>query len=271
MPVSTKKYGSWALIAGAAQGIGKAYVLELARRGFNLVLIDNKEDVLDQLKDHLSTHFEVETLKIGLNLKKRDAHLTILEKTEQLDIGLFIYNAAYGPVKPFWNHQSDELDNYIDINCRTPLQLIYHFGERFKNRKYSGILLMSSIAGFMGESLIAPYAATKGFNTILAEGLHHELKKDNIDVMVCCAGATKTPNYLSTKPQHGLIKPSEHPPELVAKKALKHFGKTSLYIPGRGNRFTIFLLNRLLGRKLGSRIMSKTMEKTYAHVVSNEE
>ena len=54
---------------------------------------------------------------------------------------------------------------------------------------------MSSLAGSQGSPKIATYAASKAFNTILAEGLWEELRDKGIDVVASCAGAIRTPGY----------------------------------------------------------------------------
>nr|XP_015195955.1 PREDICTED: very-long-chain 3-oxoacyl-CoA reductase-B-like [Lepisosteus oculatus] len=41
-----KVYGQWAVVTGATSGIGKAYAIELARRGLDLVLISRSEKKL---------------------------------------------------------------------------------------------------------------------------------------------------------------------------------------------------------------------------------
>ncbi len=50
-PVTTHRYGkdSWAVVTGCTEGIGKALALELARRGFNLVLIGRNKSKLEDM------------------------------------------------------------------------------------------------------------------------------------------------------------------------------------------------------------------------------
>ena len=79
---------------------------------------------------------------------------------------------------------------------------------------------MASLAGLWGAQLLAPYGATKAFNILLAESLHHELKSKNFDVMACVAGATSTPAYLGTNPRYGRIRPSVMTPERWPKEPL---------------------------------------------------
>jgi short-subunit dehydrogenase len=54
MPSFKEKYGPWAVVAGGAEGLGEAYSMALAKRKFNLLLIDNQEAALEQLAKKLS-------------------------------------------------------------------------------------------------------------------------------------------------------------------------------------------------------------------------
>ena len=81
----------------------------------------------------------------------------------------------YGPVMPFLDNSEDDLDLYIDVNCRTLLHLTHRFAGHLKTGRSGGIVLMSSLAGLWGTGLVAPYGASKAFDYNLAEALHYEL------------------------------------------------------------------------------------------------
>jgi hypothetical protein len=125
---------------------------------------------------------------------------------------------------------------------------------------------MASLAGMWGTKFLAPYGATKAFNILLAEALHHELKPQNFDVMACVAGATSTPAYLGTNPRYGRIRPSVMTPRKVADGALEALGKKALYIPGLSNRLTCFMLTRIFSRRAGAGLMNRITGKMYPGV-----
>jgi len=265
-----KKYGSWALVAGAAEGLGEAYSKALARRRINLLMVDNKPGPLSDLAIFLENEHSIKTRQLVLDLQNDEAVATIMKEVENCDCRLMIYNAAYSRVKPFLELDKDELDLFIDINTRLPLKLVYSFAHYLKQKKSGGILLMSSLSGLIGMQLVAPYAATKAFNWNLAEGLHHELKNHNIDIMACVAGATSTQAYLNTNPEYGFFKPSVMKPAEVAERALKALGKKTLYIPGFSNRISYFFLTRFLPRKWAAALANKTMGKMYAEKIKSQ-
>ncbi|GGG58044.1 SDR family NAD(P)-dependent oxidoreductase [Bizionia arctica] len=265
-----KKYGSWAIVVGSAEGLGEAYSIALAKRNINLIMVDNKQNSLSTLAKQLELDFNIETIELCLDLSDSDAVKKMMHDIQKVDCRLLIYNAAYSLIKPFVNHSEEELDCFIDINTRSQLKLVHQFSKLLVDKKQAGgILLMSSLAGLIGMQLVSTYAATKAFAWNLAEGLHYELKPKDIHVMSCIAGATLTPTYLKNKPTYGLIKPLVMKSEDVAESALNSLGKKALYIPGFSNRMNYFILTRLLPRKFAASIANKTMLTMFKHQSKN--
>lgn len=258
------KYGNWALVAGAALGLGESFCIALANQGFNIVMIDNQKDPLNKLSKKLITSYGINTLTIPIDLFNPDSAAQIIEKAQEKDCRLLIYNAAFSRIKKFTHHSSDELEQFLNVNIGSQLKLVHAFSKRLiETNQNGGIILMSSLAGLLGMQLIAPYAASKAFAWNLAEALYHELKPCNIDVMACIAGATATEAYLNTNPQYGFFKAQVQHPEIVAEAALMNLGKKALFISGFSNRINYLVLTRLLPRKLAGWITNKTMIKMY--------
>jgi len=261
------KYGDWALVAGAALGLGEAYSTQLAKQGINIVMVDNQLSSLTNLSAKLENTYSIKTVSIHADLLNPDSIDIILETIKAMDCRLFIYNAAFSRIKKFTDHSPDELEHFLHVNIGSQLKLVHAFSKMLLTKKQKGgIILMSSLAGLLGMQLIAPYAASKAFAWNLAEALHHEFKPNNIDVIACVAGATATEAYLKTNPKYGVIKAQVQMPEVVAESALKKLGKQALYISGRSNRFNYFILTRVLPRKMAARIANATMWKMYRDV-----
>ena len=52
-----ERYGAWAVVAGASEGLGAAFAAELATRGMNLVLVARRGQLLTEVADELrGTH-----------------------------------------------------------------------------------------------------------------------------------------------------------------------------------------------------------------------
>ncbi len=258
-----KRYGNWGLVAGAAEGLGEAFCRVLASRGMNIILVDKKKDAMEDLATFLESNFEIATQCLHLDLAGKESSKAIMELAKNRNCRLLIYNAAYSRVKPLLDHQEDEIDKYLDVNCRTLLHTVYGFADHLKEYSSGGILMMSSLAGLWGTQLVAPYGATKAFTLNLAESLNYEFKQYNIDVMACISGATATPAYLSTNPKYGTLKPSVMEPGKVASYAVSQLGKKAYCIPGFNNKLNYFLMTRIFPRRTSGSLINRTMWKMY--------
>lgn len=260
-----KAYGSWCLLAGAAEGLGEAWSIALAHRGMNIIMVDHQLELMNALADELESKYQIQTRRLHLDLAEKESVGKIMEVVKETSCRLLVYNAAYSRVKRFEEHSPEDLDSYLGVNASSPIHLVHGLLKLNNNNpeQKKGVVLMASLAGLFGAQLLASYGATKAFNILLAESLHHELKSDNFDVMACVAGATSTPAYLGTNPRYGRIRPSVMTPDKVAEGALKALGKKALYIPGWNNRLTCFLLTRILRRKTSSRLFNRTTGQMY--------
>ena len=248
------KYGPWAIVAGASEGLGAAFAEALAMRGLNLILIARRAEKLAELASRLSNNYEVE-------VRSQTLDLADFQKTKQfflqlnMDIGLLVYNAAYSPIGYFKDISEEDLEKIVDVNIKTPLLLANLVSKKMIAKGKGGIVLMSSLAGTQGSPKIAPYAASKAFNTTLAEGIWHELKNHKIDVLASCAGAIRTPGYNNA--QNARDAPGTLNADQVVAETLNALGKGPTIIPGFTNKLAHFLMGRLFPRKLAISIMDK--------------
>ena len=247
------KYGPYALIAGGSDGLGAAFSEAIARRGVNLVLVARQEDRLRVTAARLKATYNVDVIAVVGDMADYDG---VKEQVGELkvSIGLLVYDAAYAPIGRFDDVTEDQLAQAVAVNVRAPLLLTKLLSAPMIARGRGGIVLMSSLAGAQGSPNIAAYAATKAFNTILAEGLWSELKPHGVDVLACVAGAILTPGYQqaeSSRPAPGTLKADE-----VADQALRALGKGPVVVPGAVNKLGRFVLTRLLSRRAAIAIMS---------------
>ena len=89
-----QRYGPWAVIAGASEGVGASLADQLADRGLNLVLIARNEALLDEVARGVHERHGVEVRPLGLDLTVADVSDRVAETTDGLDVGLVIYNAG---------------------------------------------------------------------------------------------------------------------------------------------------------------------------------
>ncbi len=256
------RYGPWAVIAGASEGIGQAYAHLLAERGLNLVTIARRREPLEADAELIRRRYRVEVRCVALDLASDDLGPRFEDAIEGLDVGLLVYNACYSRIADFVDASLQDHLTTLDVNCRGPVTLAYRMVPRLIQRGRGGILLMSSMSGFQGSALISTYAASKAFNIVLAESLWTELAPRGIDALACVAGATATPNFKASTPQQNQSKAFPMRPEAVAREGLAALGKGPVHITGRLNRF----VDRLFGfmsHKRRTQFFSKATRDIY--------
>lgn len=257
-------YGPWAIVAGASEGIGAAYAEELAARGLKLILIARRAELLRLLANRLSETYHTEIRTISLDLSASNAAEQIWQETNDVKIGLLVYNAAFSAIGPFLERSLDDHLKELHTNAVTPVQLVYRLAERMLVRGRGGIILMSSLSAFQGSAYISTYAATKAFNIVLAEGLWEEWRERGVDALVCISGAVKTPNYVASEPEKtGGLGDMTMKPDQVVNEALYALGKQPYVIPGRMNRLASFVMRHLMPRISTVKVMGRILKRMY--------
>jgi short-subunit dehydrogenase len=259
-----EKYGSWAVVAGASEGLGAAFADCIAQQGINLILIARRADVLEKTAESLRTAHHIEVITAALDLASPTLSTDLQPYIQNREIGLLVYNAAVSIINPFVKTSLEDKLRHVRVNCDGPLIFASLLGSQMVARKRGGIILMSSAAGLKGTELITTYAATKAFNWNLAEGLWQEWGKSGVDVLGVIAGSVQTPNYGKSQPQANRFTPAPQDPHDLAEKALKHLGKG--YPIWRSTwliRFMDILLTRLLPRSAAVRFFSNATGDLY--------
>ena len=94
MATFAQRYGPWAVVAGASEGLGEAIARGCASRGLNVVLIARRIERAQKLADDIAAGTGVRTRALRADLANRDDLDRILAELADLDVGLLIYNAA---------------------------------------------------------------------------------------------------------------------------------------------------------------------------------
>lgn len=255
------RYGPFALVAGASEGLGAAFAEALAARGLNLILVSRRAAALEALAEKLRAQHRVEARTAAIDLGSPTLLDELRAATAGVDVGLLVYNAAYSKIGPFLDLTLEEKLRTLDVNCRGPLVLCDELGRRMVERGKGGIILMASMAANQGSALIATYAATKAFDLVLAESLWDELRERGVDVLACRAGATRTPAYERSKPATEAGPVME--PEAVVVEALAALGEKPSMVPGFLNSAAAFFMGKVMPRRAAIVTMGKATRKMY--------
>ena len=230
------KYGPWALVAGASDGLGEAFAHELARRGLNVVLLARRGELLASVAADIERDHGVGTRIVVADLTAPDLGGIVSPGLAGLEIGLLVYNAGavHGAAK-FLDRPLADTHALISLNCHGPATLAHLLGQPMRERGRGGMVFMSSMAALAGSAYIATYAATKAFDIIFAEALWQEMQGDGIDVISVIAGATDTPAMRRSLETFG-NRSDLAEPSFVAIEALDALGLGPTCVPGEGNR-----------------------------------
>jgi short-subunit dehydrogenase len=249
-----RRYGPWAVVAGASEGLGRAFADAIAARGVSVALVARRAEPLRTAATEIGAANGVDAIAIVADLGAPDAHTVIAEAMGDREVGLVVANAAHAPVGPFIDMDQEETTRAVDVNCRGPLLLAHRFVPPMVERGRGGVVVVSSIAGFQGSPGIVAYSATKAFGVTFAEGLWGELRGTGVDVIACCAGAVSTPGLARTEVHRA---PGTLPPAAVVTATLDRLGQSPRIVPGGVNRVSSFALARLLPRRAAIAIMRR--------------
>lgn len=187
------RYGPWAVVAGGSEGVGAAFARLLAGAGIHLVLLARREGPLEETAAACRT-LGVEVRTLALDLTEAMAVPRIVEATRDLEVGLLVYNAgANTHSREFLDGDLAEFGRVIDLNITVPMALAHHFGRHMRERRRGGILLVGSLAGYLGSVRHTVYGGVKAFSRIFAEGLWLELLEYDVHVLELVLGVTRTP------------------------------------------------------------------------------
>lgn len=209
-----EKYGPWALVAGASDGVGSAFADALAARGLNVALLARRAQLLDRLAGDIESSHAVKTRTLAVDLTDPGAAATVIAATADLEVGLLVYCAGADPhFTPFLSNSVQAAEALVHRNCVVPMQLSHHFAGAMVRRGCGGIVIVGSGAGFVGGPNMVAYGASKAFDMIFAEALWSEVHDKGVDVIGLILGKTDTPALRKLEYERGLLKSPEHSPD----------------------------------------------------------
>ncbi|XWS22697.1 hypothetical protein CRYUN_Cryun29cG0058300 [Craigia yunnanensis] len=211
-----KKYGSWALITGATDGIGKAFACQLASRGLNLILVSRNSSKLKIVSTEIQAEFPHTKIKAVAHDFSSDVSTgvkLIEEAVKEVEVGVLINNVGITYPGAMFFHEVDEemWKEIIRVNLEGTTWVTRAVLPGMLNRKRGAIVNIGSGASIVVPShpLYTIYASTKAYIDQLSRSLCVEYKLRGIDVQC------QVPLYVATN--------------LASKVAL--IQKSSLFVP----------------------------------------
>lgn len=239
MPSFVEKYGPWALVTGASAGIGEEFVRQLAERGLNVMLVARRAEKLEGIAESIKADYGVSTRVFGCDISGEDFLELIDGASADLDIGLLVNNAGAASYHGrFLNRELDLIRQSIHFSITVQLSLIHHFGNKMAERGRGGIIQVGSATGHLPMPYMVEYSSCKAFQLTMGEGLHYEMKRQGIDVLVLSPGPTKTERV-----DFGLEV------DRVVSVGLNKLGDRPSIITGMVNKFLVNSRKYLMSRK----------------------
>jgi 17beta-estradiol 17-dehydrogenase / very-long-chain 3-oxoacyl-CoA reductase len=175
-PSSLEKYlgnGVYAVVTGASDGIGKAVAMELADRGFNIVLHGRNSEKLETVKSQIEeAHAGREVVTI-VHDAGADSRLDI-SAIKSLPISVLVNNVGGGEPKAIADSSTTDVDRTITLNALFPTHLTCDLLPHFSRPAL--ILNVSSYVGVFPPPYLATYAGAKAFVTAFSNSLSREVE-----------------------------------------------------------------------------------------------
>jgi len=221
------RYGAntYALITGGAEGIGRGFARELGKLGFNLILLDKNEELLNQTCVELTHHFpqlSVKKIVVDFSRSYEEGFFDkLMAEIGTLEISILVNNVGLVQTGKFAEENEKMMRDLIHVNIFPATFLTKRIIPRMLRReKRSGIITVSSHQAFITFPEYSLYSCTKAYLDHLSCCLLEEYS-DKIDFLSVTPGAVITgmTNFME-KCYHSCT------PEECASSSLKALGRT---------------------------------------------
>jgi len=193
------KFGKWAVVTGATDGIGKAYATALATKGMSVLIISRTESKLQAVKEEIDAKgydgVEVKYVVCDYSNFDSKAKATVTKSMENLDIGILINNVGVSYRYPRFFHEitDDEVTNLIEMNINSTTWMTRYVINGMVERKRGAVVNISSGSAMYTMPLLAEYSAAKSYIEKFTLALNAEYGAKGINVQC------QIPFYVATK------------------------------------------------------------------------
>src|SRR4030043_1710249 len=189
-----KLAGRVALVTGAAQGIGKAVALLLARNGADIVVSDINLEKAEETANEIRS-----ICRKALAVKVDVAHWNdveqmvevILEKFAKIDI--LVNNAGITRDKLILRMTEEDWDAVLDVNLKGTFHCTKAVVRHMAKQRSGKIINIASVVGEMGNASQANYSASKAGVIGLTKTIAREFAQRGININAIAPGYIETP------------------------------------------------------------------------------
>ena len=205
--------------------MGLEYARQLAAKGFDLILVSNRQDELDSAVTALSCQFSVNVRGRYQDLAQPFSadELSDWCRSQQILPDILINNAGMFFFKELQEADMDRVQAMLNLHVQTVTRLSLLFGLAMKERGSGHILIVSSMTARIPAPGLTIYSATKAYLKSFGRSLSYELAPYGVGVTTVCPAAIATPLYnMSPRMMNwGLKLGLVHTPKWLVKRALR--------------------------------------------------
>merc|ERR1711936_398287 len=191
-----KKFGEWAVVTGCTGGIGREYVLGLAKKGMHMVLVSRSKLKLEELEKEISETYKVKTMIIVADFTKIEVlgHIVDKLKDSKLDIGILVNNVGIlGPhYQPFLEVDPKIVKDMITVNITAATVLCHELLPSMVQKGKGAIINIASLASFCPGPYLAEYHATKHYLHAFTEAIAAEYADTGVIIQEIDPGQVAT-------------------------------------------------------------------------------
>lgn len=181
-----------ALITGASAGIGSEFARQLAKQGYDLILIARREERLETISTALKQEYGVNCEGLIADLSQSsDIQLVIDRISQRPEVDILINNAGFGIAREFTKADPEKVDAILQVHITAAVLLTRAVVPGMISRHHGIIINVASMAGLI-PLLSVLYAPTKAFLINFSRALDLELTGSGVQVQALCPGFTYT-------------------------------------------------------------------------------
>jgi short-subunit dehydrogenase len=181
-----------AVVTGASSGIGEALAVELAGRGYSLILVARRGELLAALADTLAARYGVTVEVREVDLSDPIRRDTLCAELEKRNIAILCNNAGIATFGALADLDQSYERAQVQLNAVAVHELTLAVLPGMLERRGGGILISGSAAGNMPIPNNATYAATKAFANTFSESLRGEVAGAGVHVTLLAPGPVRT-------------------------------------------------------------------------------
>ena len=192
---------SFALVTGASSGMGLEFAKQLAKRGYNLLIVSNVPEIFDaaeRLKGLMDEGMKgVEIIPLQMDLGKQESARELYEyaQAHEIEVEVLVNNAGVYHDKDILDDSEGFTSLIMNLHMYTPAMLCYLFGKDMRERRKGYILNVCSVTSKMAAQRLGTYGGTKAFLSHFTRALHIELRRYGVHVTDVSPGAVDTGLY----------------------------------------------------------------------------